>query len=106
MQNFTILAGMNGAGLVNCLYLPVNSVCIQMVPYKAEVNFAQYGELLRSRGHYLEWHNRNPDLNKVIPGDPNSNYPDTVVDVDDFTKIVEEAINMTRRMKPDYKEEL
>ena len=30
MQRFSVVAGINGAGLMNCLYLPANSVCIQV----------------------------------------------------------------------------
>lgn len=34
VQQYNVLIGMNGAGLVNALYLPRNSVAVQLVPYK------------------------------------------------------------------------
>ena len=37
MQKYTVLAGVNGAGLMNGLYLPPFSVAVQLVPYNASV---------------------------------------------------------------------
>lgn len=37
VQQFDVLIGMNGAGLVNALYLPRGSVTVQLVPYKVSI---------------------------------------------------------------------
>ena len=96
MQQYTVLAGMNGAGLMNCIYLPVNSVCIQMVPYKAKLNFLQYSHLLQSRGPYLEWHNTHEELHSPVRGDQHNNRPDTTVAVEEFAQLVKEALRIAR----------
>ena len=68
MQNYTIFAAVNGAGLMNCMYLPEHSTAIQMVPYQAGVNVQQYGDLIRHRGPYMEWFNTHKDLHHPFPG--------------------------------------
>eukprot|EP00750_Incisomonas_marina_P020828 INCI4095.1.p1 GENE.INCI4095.1~~INCI4095.1.p1 ORF type:complete len:575 (+),score=81.77 INCI4095.1:114-1838(+) len=55
--NLDVLIGMNGAGLINALYLPPHAVSIQLVPFGKPVNFDEFGALLAARGPYLEWHN-------------------------------------------------
>lgn len=37
VQQYNVLIGMNGAGLVNALYLPKTSVAVQLVPYKVSL---------------------------------------------------------------------
>ena len=37
VQQLDVLIGMNGAGLVNALYLPKGSVAVQLVPYKVSI---------------------------------------------------------------------
>ena len=68
MQKYTVFAALNGAGLMNALYLPEHSVAIQMVPYKAGLNVKQYGDLIRNRGPYMEWHNEHEDLHHPSKG--------------------------------------
>ncbi len=38
MQKYTVLVGVNGAGLMNALYLPPFAVAVQLVPYNASVS--------------------------------------------------------------------
>lgn len=83
-HNFTIIAGMNGAGLTNCLFLPAGAVAIQLVPYNAKnLNFEEFGILLKSRGHYLEWHCSNPNDSTIAAGGTFENA-DTTVNNDEF----------------------
>ena len=98
MQNYTVVAGMNGAGLMNCLYLPPTSTCVQMVPHGADryLNFQEYGRLLKSRGPYTEWHNTHSDMN-VAHGGPHS--ADTTVHVLEFVKVIQEALELTRNAR-------
>ena len=35
VQKYTVLIGVNGAGLMNAIYLPEGSVAVQLVPYNA-----------------------------------------------------------------------
>ena len=71
MQNYSILVGMNGAGLTNGLYLPPGGVVIQLVPYpyRVSVNNLALGELLRggAGGGYTEWRNEHADLTVYDP---------------------------------------
>ena len=62
VQNYTVFAAMNGAGLMNSIYLPKDSTTIQMVPYRAGVNVRQYGQVLKHRGPYMEWMNPHEHL--------------------------------------------
>lgn len=96
VQEYNVLIGMNGAGLVNALYLPKTSVAVQLVPYKAQLNVAEFGNLLRTRGPYLEWHNSHPELDRHIADDIFRNGADTLVDINEFTEIVRRALQINR----------
>jgi hypothetical protein len=40
---------MNGAGLINALYLHPEAVAIQLVPYGGVVNYDEFGMILKVR---------------------------------------------------------
>ena len=83
-NSFTVIAGINGAGLTNCLFLPAGAVAIQIVPYNAtNLNYSQFGTLLKSRGHYLEFHSDDPNSSIRTPGGSFENA-DTVVNSNKF----------------------
>ena len=42
MQKYTVLIGVNGAGLMNGLYLPPHGVAVQLVPYNSSVSIFCY----------------------------------------------------------------
>uniref|UniRef100_A0A4Q8K6M3 U10-Liphistoxin-Lth1a_1 n=1 Tax=Liphistius thaleban TaxID=1905330 RepID=A0A4Q8K6M3_9ARAC len=94
VQEYNVLIGMNGAGLINGLFLPKTSVAVQLVPYKAQLNVNEYANLLKARGPYLEWHNSHPELNHPAPDDPFKNASDTVVDVNEFVDMVSKALKL------------
>ncbi|KAG8183652.1 hypothetical protein JTE90_005638 [Oedothorax gibbosus] len=94
VQQYNVLIGMNGAGLVNALYLPKTSVAVQLVPYKAQLNVEEFANLLKTRGPYLEWHNNHPELDRRIPEDIFRNGADTIVDVNEFSEIANKAIQL------------
>lgn len=109
MQRYSVLVGVNGAGLMNGLYLPPYAVVVQMVPYKAVVNFREFGLLLKARGPYMEWHNTHENLTRTSPGDKYNNNADTIVDVEEFKKVAYEAVqlaNKTRRSREQVHQEL
>ncbi|KAK6179932.1 hypothetical protein SNE40_012179 [Patella caerulea] len=93
VQSYTVLIGMNGAGLTNALYLPPGAVAIQMVPYKAQVNFAEFAKLLKARGPYLEWHNKHEHLS-VANHNGDHSQGDTIVNVKEFVTLVKEALKL------------
>ncbi|GIY17297.1 uncharacterized protein CDAR_248921 [Caerostris darwini] len=97
VQQYNVLIGMNGAGLVNALYLPKASVAVQLVPYKAQLNVKEFGNLLKTRGPYLEWHNNHPELDHRIPEDIFRNGADTVVNVNEFVQIVNQALQLYQK---------
>lgn len=90
--NFTIIAGINGAGLTNCLFLPTGAVAIQLVPFNAtNLNFKEFEVLLKSRGHYLEWHSTDPESS--IQGTAGTfENADTIVDSDEFVGLLLQAL--------------
>ena len=92
MQEYEVLLGMNGAGLMNGIYLPPHSVAVQLVPYKAGVNHGFYGDLLHHRGPYLEWHNQNENNTREHKGDKFRNNPDTIIDPEEFNHTVQVAM--------------
>ncbi|CAH1797584.1 unnamed protein product [Owenia fusiformis] len=106
MQKYSVLIGMNGAGLMNALYLPKTSVAIQLVPYKAGLNFNEFGKLLKSRGPYIEWHNQHEELTVPMPGDPHRNRPDTILHIDEMKELVTEALELISKQKHNVKTEL
>lgn len=102
MQKFTVLIGMNGAGLINCVYLPVNGVCVQLVPYDCDkrLNFKEYGKLLAARGPYLEWHNTHQHLHRP-PYSGDSAQADTYVHLEEFVKLVKKALHVAKTYRID-----
>lgn len=83
---------MNGAGLTNCLFLPTGAVAIQLVPFNAtNLNFKRFGTLLKSRGHYLEWHATDPDSSMQETADSFENA-DTIVNSDEFVGLLFQAL--------------
>ena len=104
MGKYTIFAALNGAGLMNALYLPSYAVSIQLVPYQSPLNFVEYGDLLKTRGPYLEWHNKHKEKNFYM--DKGNRDPLTEVHVKEFVELIKEAIKLTRSTRPKGKEEL
>ena len=94
MQNYTVLIGMNGAGLTNGLYLPPGGVVIQLVPIGLDLNNREFGELLKggAGGGYLEWKNRYADRTSRPSGD-------TIVDIDELLEMVHQALDMVDRSR-------
>ena len=92
MRKYSTLIGMNGAGLINGLFLPQGGVNVQLVPYKAQLNFVEFGSLLSARGPYLEWHNQHENLNRDVPGDKYHGQADTIVNVDEFIELVKKVL--------------
>lgn len=97
VQQYSVLIGMNGAGLVNALYLPKGSVAVQLVPYKAQLNVDEFANLLKARGPYLEWHNNHPELDHHILEDVFRNGADTTVDAKEFYDIVNKALELYQK---------
>ena len=83
---------MNGAGLTNCLFLPTGAVAIQLVPFNAtNLNFKEFGTLLKSRGHYLEWHCSDPD-NSILGAAETFENADTIVNSDEFVRLLFQSL--------------
>lgn len=101
VQQYSVLVGMNGAGLTNAIYLPRTSVAVQLVPYNASLNFREFGVLLSSRGPYLEWHNTHPELSETDKYDVYNNRANTRVPESEFVKLMTEAISIAdaRRLR-------
>lgn len=95
MQRVTVLIGINGAGLINALYLPPGAVAVQMVPYKAPLNFHEFGTVLRARGPYIEWHNMHKENTVVAASTPQpESNQDTRVLPSEFRELVTRALGM------------
>ena len=96
MQQFTILVGFHGAELLNSIYMPPDSVTIQLVPYRARsLPVNTYAELLRSTGPYLEWQNGNERMSRPNQvGDRDNNLADTLLDIDEISDLVESALKL------------
>ncbi len=96
MQQFTILAGFHGGELINALYMPPDSVSIQLVPFHAQtLDTEKYGRILRPRGPYLEWqntHEQNSRPNQVEDAD--NSLADSVVHVEEFVAVVKQALKL------------
>ena len=91
-MNFTVIAGMNGAGLTNCLFLPTGAVAIQLVPFNAtNLNFKEFGALLKSRGHYLEWHSTDPD-SCILQESGSFENADTIVNSNEFVGVLIQSL--------------
>lgn len=107
MQKYTVLIGMNGAGLMNGIYLPPHGVSIQLIPYKSPLNHKMYGEILFARGPYLSWENTRKMHHHPVEGDSGNNRPDTYVHVGEFRDLVLKALDMVSDARKElYKEEL
>ena len=96
MQQFTILVGFHGAELLNALYMPPDSVTVQLVPFGSKsLPVAEYAQLLRANGPYLEWQNMNERMSRPSEvGDRESNLANTILDIDDIGDLVESAMKM------------
>ncbi|XP_013403104.1 protein O-linked-mannose beta-1,4-N-acetylglucosaminyltransferase 2-like isoform X1 [Lingula anatina] len=99
VQNYAVLIGMNGAGLMNGIFLPEGSVAVQLVPYNASLNFKQFGEILKARGGYLEWHNSHKELTVEAPRDVYRANSDTTVETKEFRKLVIDAMKLANIYK-------
>ena len=65
LQQCTILIGIHGSGLMNSMFLPRNSVVIQIIPYNVEGATGFFRPTAVANGmHYMEW--RNPDQKKTV----------------------------------------
>ncbi len=90
MQLCTIMAGFHGDDLVNALYMPADSVTIQLRPLiHPEGQSNDYSDLARARGHYLEWTNLIEETNR-----PGNGPADTVVDVEAFVELINNALTL------------
>ena len=96
MQQFTILVGFHGAELLNALYMPPDSVVIQLVPYRSRnLPVTTYAELLQARGPYLEWQNGNERMSRPNEvGDRDNNLADTILGIDEISDLVESALKL------------
>ena len=96
MQRFTILVGFHGAELLNALYMPADSVTVQLVPFGSKsLPVSEYAQLLRANGPYLEWQNRNERMSRPgVVGDRESNMANTILDIDDVSDLVESAMKL------------
>ena len=101
MSQYAVVVGMHGAGLMNCLYLPPSSVCVQLVPLRTHGHHVDFGRLLKARGPYLEWRNSHEELHHDLPGDTYHNMPDTTVHVKELQSVVREALEMMYGTKKD-----
>ena len=100
VQNYTVLGGINGAGLMNALYLQPFAVAVQMVPYRAQLNWKSYGDLLKTRGPYLEWHNKHEHLHRQNnQTDPLNSNGDTEVEVGELRQLMVVALAMAEEEK-------
>lgn len=93
VQNYAVIVGVNGAGLMNALFRCRGCVAIQLVPYNAtQLNFKEFGKLLRVEGPYLEWHNKHEHLSKSRPGDQYNSSSDTIVHIEEYVQLINEAL--------------
>ncbi|XP_046370720.2 alpha-1,3-arabinosyltransferase XAT3-like [Haliotis rufescens] len=94
VQEYSVLVGMNGAGLMNGLFLSPGAVTVQLVPFRADLNFKEFGQLLKNRGPYLEWHNEHANLSQELPNDPYHGQSDTTVQVGEFVELIKKALQL------------
>ena len=65
LQKTTILIGIHGSGLMNSMFLPRDSVVIQVVPYNVQGATSFFRPTAVANGmHYMEW--RNPDQKNTV----------------------------------------
>lgn len=66
LLQITILFGIHGSGLINSLYMPQNSVIVQLMPYKVFGGPTFFAGPAKSYGvNYREW--TNTDRSKTVP---------------------------------------
>ena len=98
---YDVIAGMNGAGLINALFRKPCAAAVQLVPYQAPLNYHEFGLLLRATGGpYLEWHNLHAEHMRIRPGmrQPESNQ-DTYVEPVEFVALIEQAVAAVARCR-------
>ncbi len=88
-HQLTVLVGVNGAGLMNGIYLPPDAVSIQLAPYKTDLNVHEFGEFLKVRGPYLEWWNTHPNNSFELGSSSNTN---TYVHVQEFVDVISKSM--------------
>ena len=97
--SYDILVGMNGAGLINALYLDSHAVAIQLLPYSSSLNFDEFRSVLRARGPYLEWKSTTPPTVKHDRDSRGRHLPhseDTIVEKREFLILLESAVSLLR----------
>jgi len=104
MGSYSVLVAVNGAGLTNALFLPPHAVPVQIVPYKAELNYREFERLLRTRGEYAEWHNTHENLTRANPNDKFSSSANTIVHLEEFRDVVETAMSLVRKQREKLRE--
>ena len=93
VSGFSVLVGMQGAGMSNALYLRPGAVVVVMYQFGAQYDL--FSELLRPRGPYLTWtnaHERNSVCNRTV--DRFCDSPDTLVDEQEFVALMRKALKM------------
>lgn len=107
-SNSDILIGIHGAGLTHSLFLPDYAVLFEL--YNCEDEYC-YKDLARLRGvKYMTW----IDESKVYPEDegqhpsnkgPHKKFTNYSFDVDEFLKLVSEAVKYVKTKRKSYYEE-
>ena len=97
LENCSLYIGMQGAGIINALYLPRGSAIVVLFQYMAASDsFSRLFERAEKGRHpYFRWVNRNVS-NSVVQNealDPFHDNADTIVDVREFRGIVKKAIH-------------
>ena len=105
-SELTVLVGMNGAGLMNALYLPPHAVAVQLAPYNNTLNVVQFGEVLKARGPYMVWSNTHEENHFVSKHDVYSSRPDTLVHVEEFKQLMKDALVLAHESQTHMKDEL
>ena len=96
---YDILVGVNGAGLINALYLDPHAVAIQLLPYSSSLNFDEFRSVLRARGPYLEWKSTTPPSVKHARDPSGRHLPhneDTIMEEREFLILLESAVSLLR----------
>ena len=94
MQRYTILVGFHGDELLNAIYMPKDSVTVQLLPFNSEgLVPTKYSDILRGHGPYLEW--TNPIEENSRPGTGlTGDQADSLVEVSEFVKLVKAALTL------------
>ncbi|XP_041361101.1 protein O-linked-mannose beta-1,4-N-acetylglucosaminyltransferase 2-like [Gigantopelta aegis] len=94
VQKYSVLVGVNGAGLTNAMFLSPGAVAVQLVPFNATVNYKTFAQILQCRGPYLEWHNRHSNLTHESRHDTYRSAPDTTVHAQEFVGLMKQALSL------------